>query len=312
MSDMSETHQEQPKSKTNILLVVLFLLSLAGNGYLMYSWYNTHYSDGKSLTEINAELTEALSKSNLSLDSLQEKYNDLEQLYQSLQMEYSSMEMSNDSLTKAIEKQKIEIRRLFNSSNRLALIEANNKLKLMEETLAAARTQLDDAQRDRENLRASVDELSSENEQLVTQKQKKDRQVQDLESKLKQAKFQIDELAVKPLRDRRGRLEETTKANKIKEIEISFVVVESELVEHGDKEIVLRILGTNGEVLGANNDVLSDSDKLVSMTETFKFTGQSEKIKFTYNQEATYKKGGYTAEIWHDGERLVRTQFNLD
>lgn len=264
------------------------------------------------MKELNKELTSALEQSNLSKDSLTEQYNLLDQRYNALLLEYEDIKAEREKALSESEGLRIRIRQLINQGSPAALAEAKNLNKKYEEEISSLTQELENTRMAKQQADQRAKDQEAIADQLADDNQKKEQEVAKLEDKIKDAKFQIDELKVTPLRDKRGKLEATTKANKIQQIEITFVVVESNLVEEGEKEIQLRLLGTNGEVLGAKNTTLVSSDQLVTMKQSFMYDGTSKKLKFNFKQESDYKKGGYTAELWYDGERLVRTQFNLD
>ena len=149
-------------------------------------------------------------------------------------------------------------------------------------------------------------------EDMAHEKEAITRQNQDLEDKISDATFRITDLKVTPLRTKRKALEATTKSSKVEEIEIAFTIIESPLVKEGEKEIKLRLIGTNQEVMGSNNDMLQDSDELFSMTKDFTYDGTAEKFKFKFKQKESYKAGTHFAEIWEGDHMIIRTAFNLD
>ena len=96
-------------------------------------------------------------------------------------------------------------------------------------------------------------------------------------------------------------------------IKIKFVLNENNLIEPGSKDISIRILGTHGEVLGADNhEDLMDTDKLVSLKKKISYGGKAESIDLKFKQDADYKKGNHTVEILSDGVLLTRNSINLE
>lgn len=311
---MTSFTTEPKESRVNIPLLVLFLLSLILNGYLLYTWYQSNYSGGKSLKEQNMELREILSQSEYSLDSLQEQYNLLETQYQNIMTEFETVRVERDEALSDVDSKKVRIRQLISQvgANPKNVVALRTEIEELKKVLVDKRIELDAAVQAKEKYKGEAETTLVHVATLKKEKAETEKKAVQLEDKLRNAKFQIDELVVSPLRSRRGKFETTDKASKIDHVEISFAVVETELIEFGDKEIVLRILGINGEVLGADNTTLVDSDKLITMKQSFNYQGDTKKLSFKFKQEELYKKGGHTAEIWHNGERLVRTQFNLE
>ncbi len=315
---MSENQFDNPSTqkgkKVSLPLLLLFLLSLALNAYLFYDWYQNNYSDGKSLTEINAELLEVLAETEFSKDSLQKEYDLLSEQYQSI---YDESEMLRIERTDALEdlgQKKVRIRQLLSQANTnpRKLVEANGQIEQLKRDLNDYRIKLDIAIEDKEKYETEITAYQSYGEEMEKQKKAVEDINEDLETRLDDATFHISDLVVKPLRQRRKGMEETNKSAKVQEIEISFTVLESPMIKEGEKELALRIIGTNKEVLGADNDLLADSDKLVSMKKDFTYDGKSQKFKFKFKQEEAYKKGSHYAEIWSEGKMIIRSPFNLE
>lgn len=311
---MTPEIKEKSGNKLNIALVVLFCLSLLLNGYLLYSYYQDNYNGGKSLKTLNAELEAVLSKTAFSKDSLAEQYALLEQRYQNIMNEFEGIKAERDQALADAGAKAIKIRNLLGQvgGDPKAAVQLRSEIESLKKELVEKKVQLDEVKLAKEKYQQEAQASQGKADALKKQKDASDQKAQQLENKLKNAKFQIDELYVKPLRSKGGKMEVTDKAGKIDQIEVTFTVSASDLVVTGNKEIALRILGINGEVLGANNTTLVDSDKLVSLRQTVDYQGTEKNIKFNFKQEELYKKGGHTAEIWYEGERLVRTQFNLN
>ena len=311
---MSDQSSENPKRSGRGFLVVLLILSIAANAWLAYEWYNNNYRDGRSLADINAELQSVLDETEYSRDSLQEQLDLLNQQYTSI---YDEMEALRTERTEALEelgRKKVRIRQLLAQvgGNPKALVEAKGEIERLEKELNDYRQKLDIAQGDREKFEKLIDEERAKREEIQKEKTEIVEEKEELEDKVKDATFQISDLSVKPLRNRRKKQELTFKHNKVDEIEISFTILESPLVEEGEKELLLRLIGTNQEVLGANNDLLTDSDKLFSKKKDFVYDGTEQSFKFKYTQDEAYKTGSHTAELWCDGKMITRTPFNLE
>lgn len=306
--------ENEKKRGVSLPLLILFLISLALNAYLFYDWYNNNYQDGKSLKEINAELQDVLSKTEFSRDSLQKEYDLLSQQYQSMyDMAEQYKEERTDAL-KQLDQKKVRIRQLLSQAetNPRALLEANGQIEKLKKELNDYRVKLDLAIENSEKYEQEAAEHRSKSEQLAEDKKKAEAKSQDLEQKMEDATFRISDLVVKPLQEKRKGWIETTKSSKVDEIEIAFTILESPLIEKGEKELALRIIGTNKEVLGANNGVLADSDKLTSMKKDFVYDGSDKKFKLRFKQDESYKKGSHYAEIWSDGKMIIRSPFNLE
>lgn len=310
----NDSYETTSKSKVSRPLLLLFLLSLALNAYLFYNWYNENYRDGKSLADINQELQEVLSQTEFSRDSLQKAYDELSLQYQAMYEESETLRLERTEALEQLGQKKVRIRQLLTQvgGNPRALVEAKGEIETLKKELNDYRVKLDLAIEEKTVFEKQVQSEKEKAKDIAYEKEAISRQNKDLEDKISDATFRISDLMVTPLRTKRKTKEPTTKSSKVEEISISFTILESPLVKEGEKEIKLRLIGTNQEVMGSNNDMLQDSDELFSMSKDFVYDGSSEKFKFTFKQKEAYKSGNHFAEIWEGDHMIIRTAFNLD
>ncbi|MFT5725642.1 MAG: hypothetical protein ACI9JN_002769 [Bacteroidia bacterium] len=310
----TDSNEKQKSAKLSIPLLLLFLISLALNAYLFYNWYNQNYKDGRSLADINTELQEVLSQTEFSRDSLQTEYDLLSQQYQALYEESETLQLERTDALEQLGQKKVRIRQLLSQSggNPRALVEAKGEIESLKQELTDYRVKLDLAVEDKVKYETEAKVEKAKAEDMAHEKEAISRQNQDLEDKISDATFSITDLKVSPTRIKRKKKEPTTKANRVSEVEISFTILESPLVKEGEKVLKLRLIGTNGEVMGSNNGMLRNSDELFSMTKDFVYDGSAERFKFKFEQKEVYKSGSHFAEIWEGDHMIIRTAFNLN
>lgn len=301
---MEQENQEKKKGG-RAFIVFLLIISLLGNGYLVFD-----YVQGKKNDQ---ELMQMAKDAGISLDSLQAEYDAIALKYQDL-VENSGF--IDDSLKQVIDEQKLEIMELFNklknSPSPQRLYAANARVKTFEQQNMKLQQMNDSLMKDNVKYKEHIaqakvkyDEISSDTRKLLGK-------YQDLEKKSNRVNFSINEFNAIPVRVKRDKREKTYKTSRIDELDISFLVVGNELIDNGEKEISIRIIGTNNEVLGADNDVLTESSKLVSMVEKFDYTGKSTDFNVTFKQEEKWKPGQHTIELLHNGKVIDRIAFILD
>jgi predicted nucleic acid-binding Zn-ribbon protein len=316
MADEYKTNEDgvTVETKTPVILIILLLLSLAANLYFGYQWYSQNYKGTVSYKTLNLQLKEALSTTELDRDSLQNALNNVNQQMMDVLTQNETLNADNQRYISELETKTVKIRRLINSGggNPNALVAAKQEIENLKKELVEKRIEVDGLM----GKNQAFVQANKENEQridaLVNENQKVEKKKKVLETRLKDASLQISDLVASPQRDRRGKLEDTDKSNRTSMVNVTFVLMETNLVEPGAKTLDLRLLGTSGEVLGTNNDLLTSSDKLISMRQEVQFDGGSQKVKFKFKQKELYKKGSYTAEIWSDGKLIDRVPFNLD
>jgi len=297
-------------------LWILLIISVLGNLFLLYLWYESNYANGKSLKVENAELAELLDLANIRADSLQQKLDETLRDYESMINESISLKSERDAAFEELEQNKIQIRQLLYRAKQgdpKALLQARNRIVELEEQLGQSTAEFELLKRSQASLKNQFDssQMALQQSEVIREEILEDHQ--DLVEKVKKSKFQVSELKVEPIQEKRNKEVVQYKAGKVDHIRFSFLLEPNELIENGEKVVTIRLLGTNGEVLGAGNDeVLMDSDKLVTMTKTINYTGDPEDLKFKFRQDAEYKKGTYKVEVLSDGLLLTRSVFNLN
>jgi chromosome segregation ATPase len=295
-----------------IVFPILLVMSLCASGFLYYKYYkSTHTADGQTyesiykdavkkhnyekaelnreLEEIKAKLEEAF-KNNTSLSDIN---SELEAKLDAKTLELAGkIKAAGVSNPKALREAKSEIDRLM---------ELNNTLNTKFETLSARNRELLDKVLATETSVAEAQAKAQEMEELKN----------NLEEKVRNGNLSVADLKVVGVFKKGSVDEETFKANKIKKLKISFIILQNELVEPGNKDIVIRIIRDDKEVLTNDNDKLMDTEKLSTMTVTVDFQNDIIKTTIFYAQKASYKKGTYTIELLHKDKLMGRAAFIL-
>ena len=192
------------------------------------------------------------------------------------------------------------------------MLEAKNQIATLQQANTAYITKVEQAQKDYAAAKSLAQDYGTK---AADYKEDNDSLVEVntvLEKKLSTASIiRIAGLKAAPVRERKGRLETTEKANKVERLKLSFSVLASELTEKEEKEIIIRILAPNGTVLTENTSKLSDTEDLVSLTEKITYDGTEKGVTYYYDQEADYAKGLHKVELFHNEKLLDRTTFSL-
>jgi hypothetical protein len=300
--------------KSRPLPWVLFFISLFGCLVLGYLWYNASYKNGQSLKERNEALVQLLGEADITKDSLDTELNLTLSQYQDVLSELSLLKQENQGLIEDLENKKIQIRRLISRpSDPKALLEAKAEIERLKKELVFYRVQVDTLSRNRDLLAEKYEKTVGQFDQVKEEVKKTQEEKEDLYNRLKLAKLRASSILVTPRRTKRGQKVPTTKASKVEDIKFQFTILGGELIEKGEKELSLRLLGVNGEVLGADNDdALINSDQLVSMQEILDYNGEDVIVTFDFSQKADYNKGQHIVEVLSDGELVTRTMFKLE
>ncbi|MBR9859521.1 hypothetical protein GYB22_01965 [bacterium] len=157
-----------------------------------------------------------------------------------------------------------------------------------------------------DNFSGKVSYYQSENDSLL--------EVNDtLNSRMgRLAILRVADLFITPQREKKDEFIPTFKASKVENLKINFTLLPSNAIAPGEKDLIVRIVGPGGVVLLENLNTLRDSDELYSMEHTVNYTGKEQKVNLTYTQEAEYRSGNYSLELYQNGQLLDRISFTLD
>jgi hypothetical protein len=198
-------------------------------------------------------------------------------------------------------------------SGSVALAKARAEIDKLKQQNKNYASELDDlkkvyaiAQDAADNFSGKVSYYQSENDSLL--------EVNDtLNSRMgRLAILRVADLFITPQREKKDEFIPTFKASKVENLKINFTLLPSNAIAPGEKDLILRIVGPGGVVLLENLNTLRDSDELYSMEHTVNYTGKEQKVNLTYTQEAEYRSGNYSLELYQNGQLLDRISFTLD
>lgn len=139
----------------------------------------------------------------------------------------------------------------------------------------------------------------------------------DLNNKVKvAAAIKVANIAVSAVRIRNnGKESEVTRANTAKRLKIRFTVAENMLAQHGEREVFIRVIDPDGNLITADSSDLfdADGDQLQFTYKTsIEFDNSFGKLySIDWNPVQPFKKGEYTVVLYADGYTMGKTTFGL-
>lgn len=311
--------ETQPKSKALPLFIVLFILSLLLSAFLFFRYAKT----ASVIQEQNEELTLAYQALNLKSDSLQVELDEaLAQLQLKINENLAQVDLKEDlriqleEKTEALEAAHRRISKLIAQGNGSGgskkLLEAKSQIADLTEKNNQYISEIEASQKNYANAKAEAERNAERARELLASTDSLNVENSALASKLKTASIiDIAGLNVTAVRTKKGKEENTPKANRAERLKVSFSVLGSEIAENEEKNILIRIVGPSGVVLTTNTEELTNSDDLYSLEKNFYFDGTEKKIIYYYDQEEDYKKGLHKVEIYNEKVLLDRSSFSL-
>lgn len=292
---------------------ILLIFSLLGNAYLAYEFYTSNFKNGKSVKKENAELLAAIKKINFSKDSLQQEFDAVYKQFQEAATQSNTLNEEKASIIAELEKKKIQVARLLAQGGGPQLLKAKAEIEALKKELTDYQAKVETLRQENDAYAGKTADLQAASEEAQRRAKTAEEDKAVMKQKIsKSSYFMVSDLSIAPQRTKRGSKETTFKASKIENLKITFDLIPTDIIEKGDKTISIRILGVNGEVLTNDNEVLQDSDQLISYKYDFSYSGDTESVSYNYKQKAAFQKGSHIVEILQDGKLLSRGNFTLE
>jgi hypothetical protein len=301
------TPQEPPKSapakKSNsIIYWVVILILLTACVYLFTT---------KKTTEENGVAMQQ--KAQQRMDSLSTDRASLQADFDAASAKIDQLVTQNSKMDSALQGDKSVINRL---QGQIRSILANKKATLAE--LQQAKDLIASLTDKTKQYEARIAELEKENTVLTGQnktltKERDSTNTQNVAIKKLASVLHASNIRLEAIHKRRnGKEKGTTKAKKADVLRVTFDIDENRITESGSKQIYLRIIAPDGNVLsnpafGSGMLSTSKGDQLSYTTLRNVPLSQNQKVNniiTEWNQEGDYNKGTYTIEIYNDGFKV--------
>ncbi|MGB3468114.1 MAG: chromosome segregation protein SMC [Cyclobacteriaceae bacterium] len=174
------------------------------------------------------------------------------------------------------------------------------KLQDMNVVLVAENTELKEV---RNQLNATVDNLNNEKTQLLEQVQ--------VASQLK-----IEDFAVYAINKRGKEYKNEFRNRQIEQLKIQFALAENKVAPIEGKDIILRVLGIDDNVLfdvarGSGTFTIDGREDFFTARQEVLYDRNKKQVTFLYDKGSDYDKGVYTVELYTDEYMLGKGTFTV-
>lgn len=173
-----------------------------------------------------------------------------------------------------------------------------------------------------EKLREVNSSLLTENITLKDEKNELNRSIsdlgktqKDLERKVEVAsKLQAENIRIRALSRSGKEREDSFKSRQIDRLIIGFNLVKNDVAPIGGKEILIRIVDPNGNVLfdvatGSGTFILDNKEEFYTAKQDILFDNTGQSLNFDYNKGSDYGLGQHTLTIYADGMEIGSANF---
>ena len=302
MSQPNATNPQQPKKSNSIIYWVFILILLAGCVYLFMS-----------KNKMAEENDMAMKQKQQQLDSVKTDRASLQSDFDAASAKIDQLTTANAKLDSALQGDKDAMVKL---RNQISAVLHNSKAT--KEELAQAREMINSLNDKTKQYEARIAELEKENIVLTGQnktltKERDSTINQNTNIKKLASVLTCSNIRMEPIHLRRnGKEKETTKAKKVDVLRIMFDVDENRIAESGTKQIYVRIIAPDANVMtspanGSGMFTAGKGDQLsYSVVKGIALTqGQPLKnIMIDWKQEGDYAKGNYSIELYNEGFKV--------
>ena len=287
-------------SKRTLIIVLIALLALA---LVTVSYF---------LVQKNNENEEMAALFELEKEEMENEYSTFANQYEELQIK-----INNDSLQIKLEREKLKTQRLLEelrqtkSTNAAEIARLKKELRTVRAVMRSYIIQID-------SLNQLNEALTSENKKVKAQYRAATQQLNNLAEE-KEALNQKVELAAQldatnirlEMKNKRGK--ETEKLKRATKLAISFTIVKNPTATTGERDIYVRIMKPNGDILTKGNYTFAYENRQLqySIRKYIEYTGEEQNVTVYWDIEEFLGAGTYKVFLFSDGKLIGSQEFAL-
>ncbi|EFK59496.1 hypothetical protein ACFU8T_01480 [Sphingobacterium spiritivorum] len=242
-----------------------------------------------------------------------------------IEAELDNLNEENVALSEAMKRSELQARKIISDLRKE--LEANvlttEQLNQARKIVASLKVDVSGLKTDIADLKAKNEMLKKENEILNSKVSEGESKISgltahnsDLKEKVTTASaVKVSNITINGLQEKRkGRVEVETRAKRVDKLEINFTIADNTLAKTGAKEIFVRIINPQGNLIAQSNDIFYVHGEKLQYTfkESINFTNNGEEYKFLWQEEGKdFAKGAYTILLYADNAIMGRSSVIL-
>lgn len=250
-------------------------------------------------------------------EKLEEEYTAIFREYR--QYESNRIRFNNDSLIWQLDREKARVKRLLEEIRNRKDIDAltidslHEELKSLRNSIKIYQSAIDSLGRENKLLKAEKDDALLRYQKATQEASQLQKDKDELSEKVSQAKrLEAIDIEIATL-NRRGR--KTDDKDKVSRLKINFVIARNTMAPTGEKRIYVCIKKPDGSTLvkdRSNTFSFDGREHYFSLQQIIDYTGDSEKMYFSWNVEEYLPQGLYQINIYADSLLIGNQSFSLE
>ncbi|OFY64427.1 MAG: hypothetical protein A3H98_09635 [Bacteroidetes bacterium RIFCSPLOWO2_02_FULL_36_8] len=299
---MSTEQTPQKSSKKGIFILFIILLLILN---ALQLWVNiSHKKDIEQKTEI--------------IDNAKKEFDELSGVKKQLDQKVDSLDFSNSQMKFEIESKKVELEEKEKEIRNLLAKQKRNlsEIATLKEKLSEYKNLLSERDEQISRLSKENSELKKANEELTTQVATLDENVKTLkvekEDLFKKGSVLIPgKMAISAI-SKNGKERKDQDYYRVKhldKVKICFNLADNKVASQGSKSFFVRVIDPSGACLpqtnGTNVFEMEGKQVLFTLKEDFTFDNSGQKICILWQNEAGFKPGMHTINIYSEGVKVA-------
>jgi methionine-rich copper-binding protein CopC/cell division protein FtsL len=298
----------ESKEKNNRTLIILLILLAVTNVATLFLFYNERQENIELLTN-NTDLTTEKDALTTELEEMMAAYD--------------SVSTDNVEMLAQIEEQKAEIEKLMKEAEKhkddaWIIYKLRKEAKTLREVM--------------KNYLVTIDSLNTANQELIAQKAEVETKLTEQKVENKELSTKNEELAEKVKLGSKLKVvdlfslgqrvksnnvhRETDRARRVDKIKTCFTIDKNEVTKPGKKDVYLRIIGPDGEVLAYDQTkeymfTYDGKEGLYSRKSEITYENEEMDMCLYWDLEEEAKEGTYIVEIYAEDYMMGTTSFEL-
>ncbi|MBP3553600.1 MAG: hypothetical protein J6K05_10625 [Bacteroidaceae bacterium] len=284
--------------------LVIAIISLLVLGLVVVSYF---------LIVKSSENKEMAALFELEKEEMENEYSTFANQYEELQVK-----INNDSLQVKLEREQQKTLRLLEelrqtkSTNAAEIARLKKELRTVRAVMRSYIIQIDSLNQLNEALTKENKKVRAQYREAAQQMTKLSEEKEELNQKVALA-AQLDATNIRlVMKNKRGK--ETDKLKRATKLAIDFTVAKNPTAPTGERNIYMRLVKPNGEVLSKGDYTFDYENKKLaySVRKYIEYTGEEQQVTIYWDVEEFLSPGQYAVYLFSDGNMIGSQEFNLE
>ena len=302
-SDNSQIPAAEPKKSSQVLIYVVAALAI-----LLVAALVVYFISENNLKESRAKLMIAYSQLDSIGNEMDIKIVEIAELggdVEELSLVRDSLEQEKEGLLEARTRSNKQIRALKSR------VEGYRELLVMKDT------EIEGLKKVNQNLVVENTDLKTERNELNQNLRAAKKTEEKLTEKVKVAsRLEAENILVAALSLKGKAKEDEFRARQVDKLKVEFNVAKNDVAPISGKEILMRIIDGNDNVLfdvarGSGTFVLDGKETFYTSKQEILFDNSQQQVNFLYDKGSEYLPGRYVMEIYTDGYLMGSKSFRV-